>query len=136
MKFYVAGKFLDYVRVRKMVDFLVTYGHKPTYDWTRTDEFDASGEPINTDPHALTEEKLRWYADNDVRGVQEAEFMVILADGELCGAWIEMGVATVSPDLIRIFIIAPQRYTIFFNLEKVRILSSFEEFFEMVEAGL
>jgi hypothetical protein len=136
MKFYVAGKFLDYERVRKMVDFLVAHGHEPSYDWTRTDEFGENGHPVNQDPHAIPEEKLRWYADNDVRGAQEAEFMVILADGDLCGAWIEMGVALTSDNVVRIFVLTPSRYTIFLNLEKVRVLSSYEEFFNLVEAGL
>lgn len=136
MKFYAAGKFQEYEKVRETIDLLVFHGHEVTYDWTRTDEFGPDGHPKQTDPHNLNKKELRGYAENDIQGVLDAEFMVIRADGPLCGAWIEMGAAVVSPRCKRIFVVEPQRWTIFLELDKVTVLPSYDEFVRMVREGL
>lgn len=136
MKFYAAGKFQEYTKVRTMVDLLVFHGHEVTYDWTRTDEFGSDGHPKQTDPHNLDKRALQRYADADVQGVKDADFLVVCADGPLCGAWIEMGVAIATERCHRIFVIAPERWTIFLELAKVTVVPTYNEFHRMVREGL
>lgn len=119
MKFYVAGRFQSYQKVRDEIDFLTSLGHEVTYDWTRSEEFDANGFPVQTDPHELPKEKLQDYITKDVQGVEEADFFVLCADDSLAGAWVEMGVALVSPMVQWIFVIESKRWTIFLEHPKV-----------------
>lgn len=135
MKFYVAGRFQAYAKVRAMVDFLTEHGHSVTYDWTRTDEFDRYGNPVQGDPHNLQRDKLREYAQKDLQGVMDAEFFVLCGDDSLAGAWVELGVALVSPNVERIFALEPERWTIFLEDPKVVTLN-YEQFREMVLEGL
>lgn len=135
MKFYVAGKFSDYSFVRSIVDMLAEHGHTVTYDWTRTSEFGPDGHPVSNDPHDLSKEQLGEYAQKDVQGVQDADFLVVCADQDLCGAWIEMGVALATKTVQKIFVIASERWTIFLELPFVEQVCCYDEFQDLVSSG-
>lgn len=136
MRFYVAAKFERYAEVRRMIDYLKRHGHECTYDWTRTDEFDWRGEPIQVDPHELPKEQLTYYAEKDIEGVLKADFFVLLADHEaLNGALVEMGAALASSKAPIIYVLSHVRWNIFMEMDQVRTLS-IESFVEQVKEGL
>jgi hypothetical protein len=120
--FYAAGRFKDYGNVRKTIDRLATLGYKVTYDWTRTEEFGKDGHPRQDDAHMLGKETLRQYAYNDLDGVGNADFMVVLADNELAGAWVEFG-AALALGVQPIYVIEPYRWTIFLECDGVVVLT-------------
>jgi hypothetical protein len=81
MKFYVAGKFEEAERVRRVVDALTDMGHEVTHDWTRVDQ-------SRQTPEAFAE-----YALDDFTGALLAEVLIILADHpDIYGALIEAGI--------------------------------------------
>jgi hypothetical protein len=135
MRFYVAGRFMDYEKVRLIIDYLTQKGHSATYDWTRTDEFRVDGSLRQRDPHDLPKEKLQQYADLDLEGAASCEFFVLLADSDLAGAWVEMGVALASTKCKNIYVIAPQRWTIFLEHPKVRVFKNYSEWFRFIGDG-
>lgn len=85
MKVYVAGKFQDKETVRKVQTILRCNGYTITCDWTG-----------NTAEGLYTNEKLayeRASAIEDVEGVRNADFVILVAHPELRGALVEMGMA-------------------------------------------
>lgn len=134
MRIYVAGRFQSYEKVRRVIDHLKQHGHEITYDWTRTAEFGPDGHPIAANAHDLPVATLRSYARRDLHGVSTADFVVVCADDSLCGGWIEVGYALASPQVRRIFVIATERWSIFLELQKVRQVPSYEEWFRLIES--
>lgn len=85
MKIYVAGKYSDRDRVRYIHQNLKEMGHEITVDWTNHDIY----------PNDATAERLSQFAQDDVRGVKEADLYIGLMTipFEYKGAWVEMGLA-------------------------------------------
>lgn len=81
MKIYVAGKWEDREAVRELQKALIDMGHEITVDWTYHEKDDV-GYP-------------QTYAQDDVRGVQEAEAYIglFLRENNYKGALVELGVA-------------------------------------------
>lgn len=124
MKLYTASKFANYERVRAFNDAARDAGHVITHDWTRTQEFDADGHPLQVDEAKITPELGGHHAALDLySGVATAETLVFLAeDGGYCGALIEFGAACAMS--IPILIVAPWRMSIFWHLPNVTIVAS------------
>lgn len=127
MKVYVAGRFGDYERVRRVIDAInATPGDSVTHDWTRSEEFQ-NGHPIVYDANnpKPVKDGVR-HAKQDLLGVWKAQTLVCLGDDQLCGALIEVGYALAFDDK-RIIMVAPWRYTIFWELPNVEIVDNIEE---------
>jgi nucleoside 2-deoxyribosyltransferase len=79
MKIYVAGKWEDWERVRRVQDALKERGHTITHDWTR--------EAVSEHP--------REKAILDVRAASEADAVVAVLEQDLQyrGTYVEIGVA-------------------------------------------
>lgn len=128
MKVYVAGRFGDYERVRRVIDAInATPGDSVTHDWTRSDEFDENGHPYfyNSNAPKPVKDAVR-HARLDLQGVWKAQTVVCLADDQLCGALIEVGYA-LAFDNKEIIMVDPWRYTIFWELPNVKIINDIEE---------
>ena len=133
MRFYAAGRFRRYADVRAIIDLLNHDGHQCTYDWTRTDEFDEHGDALSnlTDGgDSLPYARQRFYASKDIAGVAESDYVIVLADDTLLGAWIELGAAIAWEK--HIIVIAPKRHSIFFAMPTVRVVESISEMVDLI----
>lgn len=111
MRIYVAGKAEQWVKVRDIQDFLIGEGHRITYDWTKA--------VANNGPLGGDDAYRRVCAEEDVRGVEEAHGVIILADSkELYGTMVEMGIAIAECIPVLILGSIP-RDSVFFYLELV-----------------
>lgn len=128
MNFYVASRFTDYKRVRRLVSLLESEGYRCTYDWTDSDEFDQNGDPkYATDE--LTEGAKRQYAICDVYGARKADMLIFLADQEnYTGALIEVGIAMSNED-VEIHVVAPAKDSIFWYYPTVTIHDTLEDLY-------
>lgn len=124
MRFYVAGRFQNYLQCRYVMDRLKEQGHAITYDWTRTPAFDEHGHPRS---ERCTHAENVNYAWKDLAGVREADILVLLADASLAGAYIEMGYALAFER--DVYVVSPSRQTIFFNLPLVTRFGKLEDLF-------
>jgi nucleoside 2-deoxyribosyltransferase len=134
VKIYVAGRFQSYEKVRACIDMLRDQGYEITYDWTRTPEFGEDGHPKHgangqEQPRGL----LQHYAQNDIQGVRSADALVLLADDSLAGAWVEMGIALERS--IPIYVVKPERWTIFLECFQVTVFGTQEELFAALVAA-
>jgi hypothetical protein len=131
MKLYVAGRFQSHVKVRGVIDHLLQQGHEITYDWTRSEEFTSEGEPVQSDPHNLDKNKLIQYALEDLAGVAHAEVVIVCADDSLAGGYIEMGYGLATG--CHIFVVAHERWTIFYELHDVTHFKTYEDLYAYTE---
>lgn len=81
MKFYVVGRWEERFKVREIQAALIQMGFELTVDWT--------------DHEYPTGDLLEIWAETDVNGAREADFIVALmeTDHDYKGAWCEIGVA-------------------------------------------
>ncbi len=88
MNIYVAASSHEIPRAQKAMNALRKAGHTITSDWTET-MLSASG-PDDT----LDRETLREVAEECMRGVQNAQLLLLLLpEGTSTGAWTELGIA-------------------------------------------
>lgn len=125
MRFYVAGRFQNYGFCRWVMSVLREQGHSITFDWTNTEAFDENGQLKH---HRCTRAENVAYAYKDLHGVREADILVLCADALLAGAYIEMGYALAFER--EIYVVAPERETIFFSLPQISCFESYKELFE------
>lgn len=112
MKIYVAGKFEEAERVRMVHQRLRDNGFQITHDWTTEDASIYKGE-------ALAEYK-HWCATNDLKGVLDADAVLVLNHDKLFGGAAEMGIAIGRG--IKVFVVEPEiQENIFFHLENARV---------------
>ncbi len=85
MKIYVAGKYQDRDMVCFIYRILRKKEHEITLDWANHDIY----------PDDAVAEKLGQFAQDDVRGVLEADLFIGLMTipYEYKGLWVEMGIA-------------------------------------------
>lgn len=132
MRIYVASRFKNYRESRRLMDELTGMGHTITCDWTRTDEFDEHGELLLTETQfEVTPVQQFVYAHQDMRGVFECDTLVLLADDDMCGAYMEVGMAIILSKTV--CVIEMKRWTIFYSLPNVRLFGSREEFISYAE---
>lgn len=119
MYVYVIGKFEEKVAVREMMSVLVNAGFSISHDWT---VFDTRTVP--PEQRAEYEEEC---AVNDLRGVADADAIVMLNHPELYGGMIEMGYALRLG--LRVFVLQcnPARDSCFFKLERVSVYTDREK---------
>lgn len=111
MRIYVAGKAEEWMKVRDIQNWLIGDGHRITYDWTKGVE--RSG-PLGGD-----DAFRRICAEEDVRGVEEADGTVVLANTDnLYGTMVEVGIAVAERIPILLLGSIP-RDSIFFYLDFV-----------------
>lgn len=79
MRFYVGSSFSNIEEVRFIRDELMALGHTHTYDWTQNER-------------AASIDALRSIGEEEVAGIQTADFVVILLPGGN-GAHVELGIA-------------------------------------------
>ena len=79
MRFYVGSSFSNIEEVRFMRNELIALGHTHTYDWTQNER-------------ATSIDALRSIGEEEVSGIQSADFVVILLPGGK-GAHVELGIA-------------------------------------------
>lgn len=79
MRFYVGSSFSNIEEVRFMRNELIALGHTYTYDWTQNER-------------ATSIDALRSIGEEEVSGIQSADFVVILLPGGK-GAHVELGIA-------------------------------------------
>ncbi|MCT4784801.1 nucleoside 2-deoxyribosyltransferase [Exiguobacterium aestuarii] len=79
MRFYVGSSFANIEDVRFIRDQLTAFGHAHTYDWTQNER-------------AASIDALRMIGEEEVTGIQTADFVVILLPGGK-GAHVELGIA-------------------------------------------
>lgn len=115
MDIYVAGKTDDWPRVRQAQEFCERLGHRITYDWTKTVERVGAAVELTGE---ITEEFRCECAEEDRRGVREADLLIMLTFPGLCGTLIEAGMALGlgTPVLV---IGDPERNSVFFALPEV-----------------
>lgn len=112
-RIYVASKFQQYERARRLIDDLADRGYEITHDWTRTDQFDGDGHPAFESEQTLPWEARRGYALADFRGVRTADLVVFLGDQLSFGAPVEVGYALAFG--IGVFVVDPIVYTVFWD---------------------
>jgi nucleoside 2-deoxyribosyltransferase len=127
MKIYVAGRFTRYERCRALIDNITIAGHQITNDWTRGEWFDQFGHPLGSDSDLPTEAQT-YLSQTAIEGVMTADLVVILANEQLCGALIEMGVALAND--VPVWVITPWRWTIFWTHPLVEVLNNEKEALE------
>ncbi|QUP85838.1 group-specific protein [Exiguobacterium sp. PFWT01] len=79
MRFYVGSSFSNIEEVRFMRNELIALGHTHTYDWTQNER-------------ATSIDALRSIGEEEVSGIQSADFVVILLLGGK-DAHVELGIA-------------------------------------------
>jgi len=80
MQIYVATKFSGMARAHHFMRMLEAHGHTITHDWTTLEHHNRP--------------RVQCAAD-DLRGVKEADALVLLQVDAMRGAWIETGAALV-----------------------------------------
>lgn len=110
---YVATKFEAYPRARKFIDDALGSGYEITHDWTRSEQFGPSGDPLKQGP--LTRRELRTYGDLDFDGAASCDILVALMDEDYCylGTPIEVGIALRSGAHV---LVTSRLPTVFFEL--------------------
>lgn len=126
MKVYVAGKYEEKEAVRYVQKQLHNMGHTITHDWTGEDLGDRTG--------VVAASYLRMCAEKDVKGVENADAVVLLNHKNGFGLMCEMGIAIAHK--IPVFIIdAKLRDTVFFYLPGVYCVDKLSEVFAILEDG-
>lgn len=105
-------------------------GHTITYDWTKTGEFEADGSLSINPEKDLTDGQRRMYAMLDYIGARDADAVVLLAVDDMCGAWMECGMALGAGKPV--FAIGWTRWTIFKALPQVWHYESVDEFLDWI----
>jgi len=83
MKFYIASKLENAEMVKSLAKVLKAYKWKHTYDWTEHGSVQNEGE-----------ERITEVATNELRGVQEADIVIVLLPGGR-GTHAELGAANI-----------------------------------------
>lgn len=87
---YVAGASKEFDRAKRWIDELEKTGIRVTYDWTKAvEKYGSCGS-------ALTKSEKWFFARGDLRGIDEATFVWLLAppvEATSIGMWIEFGYA-------------------------------------------
>lgn len=129
-RLYVAGRFREYATVRRAIDKLKLAGNTITHDWTRTDEFNEHGQPLvpigpGQSVEVMEEGQAAHYAMLDLRGVYQADAVVLMNSEGLYGALIEVGAALAWN--LEIWIVGPGRDSVFYYLKSVRRFDTIDD---------
>lgn len=120
MKWYVATRFANYKQARLVIDFLIAHGHEVTHDWTRTEgEFNPDGSlpPGWVPERDMAPEEQHKNAVLDMLGAQNADAVVLLYQQDMCGSYVEVGLALGMG--AKIHLVGQKRWTIFWALPNI-----------------
>jgi nucleoside 2-deoxyribosyltransferase len=127
---YVAGKTEDFPRVREAQRLCVERGMTVTFDWTKVIA-NITG-PSGGLKGEVDDEFRRKCAYDDLRGVREAELLVMLCYPRQCGTLIEFGVAA-EREIPIVIVGTPERDSVFFELDTVVRCHSLEDLPDTLE---
>ena len=117
MKFFVSGKVGTEGNVRAAMKALKDAGHEITFDWTKIDHL----RPYDENAEASREAALK-----EIRGVEDADVLIILAHDRGVGMYVELGIAIGSGIPIRVVTDVESR-TMFFHHPLVKKVDSLEQ---------
>ncbi len=117
MKFFVSGKVGVEGDVRATMKALKDAGHEITFDWTTIDHL----RPYDENAEACREAALK-----EIRGVEDADVLIILAHDQGIGMYVELGIAIGSGIPVRVVTDVESR-TMFFHHPLVKKVDSFED---------
>lgn len=112
---YVAGKTDDWKHVREVQKLCVERGLRITFDWTA---IIAEIGPRGGLKGEVDDEFRRECAYNDLKGVREADLLIMLCYPKLCGTLIEFGMAA-EREMPIVVVGTPERDSVFFELDTV-----------------
>jgi hypothetical protein len=119
---YVAGRFGDWRYIRQAQTVLRDLGYSITYDWTVHAE---AGE--NERDGSLTHEAMGKAAQTDLDAAAAADLFVLVCRDDMAdalGCYVEMGAALSTG--AEVAVIAPPRWSIFFDHPDVRVFADTE----------
>lgn len=112
-KVYVGGKTHDLHHVQEVQSLVRRYG-EVTFDWTRAvEEHGPDGEG-----NLLTRSQAANYAHLDIKGVLEADLVIVLPFRGLCGTLIEVG-AAISHGIPVLWLGQPFQRSVFWASDKM-----------------
>ena len=117
MKFFVSGKVGVERDVRAAMKALKDAGHEITFDWTTIDRL----RPYDENAEASREAALK-----EIRSVEDADVLIILAHDRGVGMYVELGIAIGSGIPVRVVTDVESR-TMFFHHPLVKKVDSLEE---------
>jgi nucleoside 2-deoxyribosyltransferase len=117
MRFFVSGKFGAEKKAKEAMRALQNVGHEITLDWTKFGDLR---------PYDRNSSTSREAAIAEAKGIREADVLVIMADSEGVGMYIELGIAIGLEIPIRV-IPDIESYTIFFHHPLVKRVKNIEE---------
>lgn len=110
MKIYIAAKFENKTVVRRLHSILRDKGYEITHDWTTEELGDRTGVEATS--------YLRRCAELDVKGVRDADIVLLINDPKGFGLMVELGIAIAERTPV-VVIGANLRDTPFFYLDNV-----------------
>ncbi len=113
MKIYVGGKLGEEGSVQELMDYLRGLGHEITFDWTKTPHLKPFEENLEASIKCAMDE---------VRGVKDAELMILLYSDKGTGMFVELGVALGNSIPVLAVVKAPPVKTSFLYHPLVRML--------------
>jgi hypothetical protein len=137
VKFYVGTTFTRYREARALIDTLHELGHECVEDWTRTDQFDDSGQLKDSErggyammdhwPEGARVEKAAIKLVADTAG-----FCIFLAEEPSRGHVTEYGIA-IGTGVPNIIVVAPWKLTIFDALPEVTLVDFVQSAVALIE---
>jgi hypothetical protein len=86
---YVATKWSRRAEAKEVMRQLIAAGHVITHDWTEEEEMEGADSLARDKHFALC-------AEADVRGVRNADWLLLLHGPDMRGAYVELGMALAS----------------------------------------
>lgn len=83
MKCYIAARTAQEELVREMYKKIRQQGHEISYDWTHTTAI--------MRPYAKHEDSVRAFAEEEIRGILDADIFIILSDPQGTGCILKWG---------------------------------------------
>jgi nucleoside 2-deoxyribosyltransferase len=113
VKVFVSGKVGDEADARRVMDILRALGHDLTFDWTAIPHL----QPYDDNADAAARAAVL-----EVRGVQEADALVLVAHERGVGMYVELGIALGLGKKVYVITAQPSR-TMFFHHPLVTVLA-------------
>lgn len=108
---YVATKANNYLAAQALMSLIIEAGGTISYDWTQ--DVEKYGEADGAVPIEVQAECAR----NDIAGVLDCDYLVLIPVDEMRGAYIEVGVALTHA--VPVVVLGPLPPTCFFHLPGV-----------------
>jgi hypothetical protein len=132
MKIYVAARFHEKERVKKIYAQLIELGHEITEDWTVCQTMK---------PYSMYPNNARQCAEHTIEAVKDAEIFIFLTNEEIgAGSSVELGAALLShvtTGFPKICVVGPHRENIYcFYHPAVQFFDTVEEVMQAIKQGI